>query len=514
MSEYGTMAAPAEECTLRMCPAVATFLLVAAAQLWLVGGIGTDIPILDQWDAEGANLYPAFIDGSLTWHRLVQAHNEHRIVFTQLWNLGLFVVNGAWDPLVQLFAGVVLRAGCAGLLAAVFAGRRGGMWTGAGWAAVLAVAYLPMLSWHNVLWGFQSSVWFSLGLVTAALALWGGAEGSSRRLWLAWVLGAAAQFAMGPGLLVPVALVGWIGLRLYERRGRLDRGLLFECLGAAGLLAGAILQFLSMPVYSGLVARGVAQWLWVFARVLAWPHTDNPAAALVMNAPLAGLLLLRLSRLEWRRKEDGPVLVLGFWVIALAGATAWSRGGEAGELVFGLPSRYVDLVVVLPLANLWCAYRLVSGISERRRSFARLGMALFGGFLAVGLAGQIAVTMHDVIMPRFRNPAAPVRLAIAYHRTWNPAVYDRQPRFYRLHDDLGRANAVLQDRRLLGRLPPSFQPELPLGPLSRAVRWCAARRNWIAGIVAALGVLSLFWCVRKPVLSSSDPDSPRKDDLV
>lgn len=513
MSEYGTMAAPDERCTMRMRPAVAAFLLVAAAQLWLVGAIGTDIPILDQWDAEGADLYPAYVDGSLTWHRLVQAHNEHRIVFTQLWNLGLFVFNGAWDPLVQLFAGVVLRAVCAGALAAVFAGRQGGKWTGAGWAAVLAVAYLPILSWHNVLWGFQSSVWFSLGLATAALALWGGAEGSPRRLWLAWGLGAAAQFAMGPGLLVPVALVGWIGVRLCECRGRVDRGLFYECLGGAGLLTFAILQYMSMPMYSGLVAHGLGQWLWVFARVLAWPHTDIPVAALVMNAPLAALLLLRLVRPEWRREEDGAALLFGFWTIALAGATAWSRGG-GWELALGLPSRYVDFIVVLPLVNLWCAFRLASGMGEHRRPLARLGVALFAVFVAVGLAGQTATALRRIIVPRFRDPSAPVRLAIAYHRTWDTAVYDRQPRFYRLHDDLGRARAVLQDRRLLGKLPPSFQPEQPLGPLSRAVRWCAARRNLIAGMMGALGVLALFWCAQKPAQDAAGPDSPREDGSV
>ena len=75
---------------------------------------------------------------------------------------------------------------------------------GAGWAAILAVAYLPLLSWHNVLWGFQSQVWFALGLATASLVAWAGAECSPRRLWWAVGLGAAAQFAMGPGMLVPV----------------------------------------------------------------------------------------------------------------------------------------------------------------------------------------------------------------------------------------------------------------------------------------------------------------------
>ena len=153
-------------------PAV-VFLIVLTAQLWLVARAGTDIPILDQWDVEGRRLYPAWRDGTLGLADLLRPHNEHRILWTHLLNLALFATNGQWDPLVQMAAGAFVRAACAAGLAAWLV-RTVGHARG-GWLIGLAVsvAFLPHLAWHNVLWGFQSQVWFSLLFSLLALALLG-----------------------------------------------------------------------------------------------------------------------------------------------------------------------------------------------------------------------------------------------------------------------------------------------------------------------------------------------------
>jgi hypothetical protein len=303
-------------------------------------------------------------------------------------------------------------------------------------------------------------------------------------------------------MLVPVAVAGWIGVRLLERRGRFGRGLLYELLGVAALFALVALLHRPVPAHAALAAQGVGQWLLVMARVLAWPHTDMPVAALAMNAPLALLLCLRLFRPTWRREGDGVVVLLGLWAIAMAAATAWSRGGS-WELALGLPSRYVDLAVVLPLVNLWCAFRLAAGLGERRRPMARLGVGLFGVFVVVGWLALTAAALRSMIVPRFRDPAAPVRLAIAYQRTWDSAVYDRQPRFYRPHDDLSRVRSVLEDSRLAGKLPPSFQPERPPGLLGRWVRWCVERRTPIALTLVGLAFGAMRWPRDRRRLSGS-----------
>jgi len=83
--------------------------------------------------------------------------------------------------------------------------------------------------------------------------------------------------------------------------------------------------------------------------------------------------------------------------------------------------------------------------------------------------------MRGIILPRAHDREAPVRLLREFQLTGDPAVYAGQPRLLRPHPDLPVVQAVLQDPRLQGRLPPSLQPERPTGPLSRAARGLLGR---------------------------------------
>ncbi|HEY8993175.1 MAG TPA: hypothetical protein VIM71_00700, partial [Lacunisphaera sp.] len=212
---------------------VVVFGFVAAAQLWLVAVAGTDIPFQDQWDAEGRTLYPAMRDGTASAAGLFTPHNEHRIVWTQGLNRTLFALNGQWDPLVQLTVGALLHAAIAGLLAATLAAGAVGR---VRWLVGLAVTLfnLPLAGWHNALWGFQTQVYFAVLFSAAAIALLTAPRVGTGRAMAGWLATGAALLAMGPGMLVPVALAGWLVLRAGQgdRRWR-------DAIGVTALAAAA-----------------------------------------------------------------------------------------------------------------------------------------------------------------------------------------------------------------------------------------------------------------------------------
>ena len=84
--------------------AVALALLVVGARWWLIGNYSSDVPWLDQWDAEAQGLYqPTHV----AWFA---PHNEHRIFFTRLLALGLLRANGQWpgesSPLQHIAGGL------------------------------------------------------------------------------------------------------------------------------------------------------------------------------------------------------------------------------------------------------------------------------------------------------------------------------------------------------------------------------------------------------------------------
>lgn len=440
-------------------------LLVASAQLWLVAVAGTDIPAYDQWDVEGGQLYPHWRKGTLTAGSLLEAHNEHRIVWTHLLNLVLFAANGnRWDPLVQQAAGALLHGTLAGLLV-WWLGMMPGL---RGWFSwVVGLAMLPLAAWHNALWGFQSQVYFVL--LFSLSALWWLTQEDRWPGWVAgWIAAMAAMLAMGAGLLIAPALLACWGLRGLERRwqlGRIGGGLI--------LLLAAWWLFVPVPAHAELRSGSLLTFLAAFGWLAGWPHVGQPLAAMVMILPMFLIIQGRLA--GWRVAEAGEdfLLAVGFWVLLLAGGLAWSRGGGA-EFLAGVPSRYVDFVVLLPLVNLACLLLLQKSLHARRR----LSLTLAGcwlGFLMIGWLGISAEALRRVIVPRARDRDGPVQLIQQFQRTGDGTVYAGTARLLVPHPDLSAVQRVIDDPRMRGALPPSLQPEAQRGPLTRVVRRLMAR---------------------------------------
>jgi hypothetical protein len=478
------------------------FGIVAAVQLWLVGIAGTDIPYQDQWDAEGVTLYPQYRDGTLTARDVFRPHNEHRIVVTKLLDLGLFVLNGQWDPLVQLVLGALLKGAVA---AALFGGltKRQKSWTARPLAAgFVLISTLPHLGWHNALWGFQSQVYFAVLFSAWALRLFIAVPFTPARQAGAFTCAVAAQLAMSAGVFVPVAVVALAAIRALQNR-TWRGGDTRRVAWATILLVIAVLLRGNVPAHAGLHARSVANGIDVFALILAWPLDSQPWAALALNAPL---LLLVVSRARSRPPrglgkasthggeksgssiatsgQDEPrddnkegenfAMLLALWSIAGAAAVAWFRGG-GGEFSFGVPSRYIDFFVLFPIANAWCLFIQLREVSATRRKLANVCGVAWLVLLSAGWLGLSAEVVRGLIFPRIRDRDAPVRLAVAFQQSGNPNIFAGQPRLLVPHPNLEIVQRVLLDPRMQGVLPPSLQPDRPMGPLSRFVRWLLRR---------------------------------------
>jgi len=126
-------------------------------------------------------------------------------------------------------------------------------------AVGVALAFLPQLAWHNALWGFQSQVYFSLGFSILALR-WLGVEGvAGWQRWAGLAAGGAGLLAMGGAALVPVALIGLVGLRAVERR-RWSAARSREVWPAVGLLVAAWALRAEMREHAALQAQSAGQW--------------------------------------------------------------------------------------------------------------------------------------------------------------------------------------------------------------------------------------------------------------
>lgn len=442
-------------------PALAAFLVVLAVQLSLVHRAGTDVPFYDQWDAEGRQTYPGVLEGTWSFRHAFAPHNEHRILWTRLANVALFKANGnRWDPLVQQSFNALLHAIAAGLLVGFIAR---GHEPRARWLVAASVALLsaPLAAWHNALWGFQSHVYFVLIFSTIALGCLGSDKNAAER-GFGWLGVAAALLAMGAGaFVVPALLVSWI---LGRRASSIATA---DWVYAALAVLAAIALRERVPEHEIMRATSVSEWLGAFCRLAGWPHTGQPLAVVVVNLPLLAAVYLRGKPAGERDALLEFPVALGFFSLLTSAAAAWARGG-GDEFAVGLPSRYVDFAALLPMANAGALVALL--IRNGANRLAPVAAAAWSLFILVGLVGESSVALRRVILPRAADRDAPVRLMQQYQRSRDPRVFQGQPRLLVPHPNPGSIDAVLDDPRLRGALPPSLQPQEPQGPLSRSVR--------------------------------------------
>ncbi len=178
-------------------------------------------------------------------------------------------------------------------------------------------------------------------------------------------------------------------------------------------------------------------------------------------------------------------MALGSWALAIAGAAVWSRGA-APEFDAAIPSRYIDFIVLLSITNAWCGWALLSNLPPKYRGRVLLGFLLWVSFVLVGWLGLSAEMMKGLILPRVRDRDAPIRYAVQFQRTGDPEVFHGQPSLYIPHPSLEVIQSVLINPELKGHLPPSFQPNEPLGMFSAAARWAVSH---------SLFIISLLCCV-------------------
>ena len=329
---------------------IAGFVLtIFSSKLWLIATAGTDLPLLDQWDAEGETLLRPWVEGSWRWSQLFDAHNEHRIPFTRLFGLGLFELNERqWDGYVESVAAATVHTLCA-LVLLLIAGR---LFTGARFGGVvillLALFCLP-LSPENTLVGFQ--VQFYLLLLFSLGHLWFTLTRStfSASWWVGQLCGVLTLGTMASGFLSSAAILGVLALRGIQERRWTTQQITSAAIALAIAIAGVLLMR-EVPAHAALRAQSPGQFLESFLVLIGWPGEARyyPWTA-ALSLPVIVFALSRLRRGTWTR-EDAFLFGLIVWMAVQTAALAYGRGILGRQSMLS-PNRYLDLLAVNVLLN-------------------------------------------------------------------------------------------------------------------------------------------------------------------
>jgi hypothetical protein len=309
-------------------------------------------------------------------------HNEHRIFFSRLLALSLVVVNGQWDPHLQIVVNGLLHSLVAVILASALWLAMDRRYLPAIVAAV-ALVCAPPFAVENSLAGFQSAFYFLLLFSTLAIWLMGMNRAGSFAWWLGVICAACAPFTVAGGILVVVPLACVVLLRAIASRTGWWQ-LAANVIALAGIAA---VGYAALPppisYHESLRAASVFAFVVALTRNLAFPFINYPRAIVLMWLPvvcLAGLVL-------WRRLKSTPIewmtLGLAAWVVIQSAAVAYSRGATGAAPA----SRYMDLLGFGVIANAIALLLLLGPTRTKRWTVVGTSvLAVWIGIVGVGIA--------------------------------------------------------------------------------------------------------------------------------
>lgn len=436
--------------------------VILGAKLWLIASYGSSTPFWDQWEEPG-QIFRPYLTGELTWHGLLAAHNEHRILLTRLVALAVFIAQGRWDPIALTLLNAVIHVAAIGLMVAMLA-RTLDVPRALLLAVFAAILFAPPFGWGNTLVGFQTQFYLLVLLGPATLWVLYASTAWSPRWWLGTLLGILSYFTIASGALALPAFVALAAIQRArgERRGRA------ELLGLAAHLAIAAILLLDIPRVpapeEGIPVHSLSDWYEAVATVASWP-VAKPSWSMVLRALTAiGLSLPAIVLALRLLRQRAPLRDPGWLVIALAGWTvlqmlAFIYG--RGQTV--LQSRYFDVLLIAPLANAAALMHL-----QREGAFARWRIStvfacIWFAALVIGLGQKAFDDIPPDLAWRRDTAAAQTENLKRYLATGDFAALADKPRFQIPYPSAERLRDTISDPIIRMILPPDLlnHPEPP-----------------------------------------------------
>lgn len=468
---------------------LSVFLVIAGSRLWLVTHFGNELPLFDQWGAEGEALYKPYLAGNLHVASFWAPHNEHRIIFTRLLALSLFIINGQWDAHLQMVVNALIYACVGGAMTLLFARKLTLLPYLCVSVATALLLSLPV-GYENTLWGFQSHFYLLIGFSLAAIWL----LTEYRPMSMPWCAGSGmalcALFTLGSGVLVPFAVIVAVivsmpgsGLTLKKNISR----------NAATLLICSALLLIYIyitPDSAGenrFKADSLAAFFKAFLRCTGWPNYRMEWWSLANWLPFLLFLCVYLKKNPYSRSATGLfTLTLGLWVLGQEAATSYARN----SLV--MVSKYLDLYAFALLTNIFAMLYCFSRFRGRPARIFLLGV--FSVWMAGNTAGVYRVSSQAMgnLAGRYVNARKQVENVAAFLADGDIARIEQGlTNRYQIPMSIEGFETFLSDPVIRSILPESVQHALlpeerrPTGLLSIAARHIAvyAVSMLLAGIM-------------------------------
>lgn len=373
---------------------LAAALVVIGAKIWMVAHYGSPTPFWDQWDVEGALLYPKYLGGTLQISDLIAPHNEHRLFFTRVWLLLLLDLGGYWDTILQMLANALIL----GVFVALFIAAFRPILDSRSWlvfALFSMVMFALPLGWENTLMGLNSHFYFLFLFTVFGLVVIIDAAAFAPRWWLAVLRLILSYFCVASGALTVAAefAVGVVQFVVGRRSGLRE---LLALAILAGLTVAMVHYTPTVADHAPLKAHSVGHFLQALMGIMSWPASKittffvwTTVCAILTQAPAWLMIIDTIRRRPPLTDRRWLAVALVGWVTLQALAVAYGRAAA------GIAPRYIDLLAVGWLLNGACLLYLLSACPALRLR-RRLAVGAIAAWLLPALAGTILNIQYSI----------------------------------------------------------------------------------------------------------------------
>lgn len=310
---------------------IVTFILLIKIRAHAIACYGVELPFWDQWDGEVLRLYYTFLDGNLGIKDFFLPANEHRIFYTRVLNLLVFIYNDNTLSCLDVMY-VQNWVMCFSISILIFLINLDKFrWLP---SMFLFVVYSLPMCWENQFWGNQSQFYFLI--LFLILGLWYAASEEVSVL-LVSLFSVLAVASMGTAFLIPViasfhCFIRW-ALNI-KNKIWMYKGIWFLLLG--GILTQVIWH---NPAHKELRANSFNQFFEGLKEYLCWPGMPFPFIGFISLCLFILLLGIKLFRNEnWTKLEVFSCMFI-FFVYAIGVMGSFARVG-------GIAIRYHDYLLL------------------------------------------------------------------------------------------------------------------------------------------------------------------------
>ena len=304
-------------------------LCIYFSQFLIIYNYGVNIPYWDQWYSE-TELYLLYETNSLNFEYLISPHNEHRIFFTRIFNLFIYIILGGWNPKIGMFIQAIIPTIIAFLLSLFFNQYvRKNIILLFHNLLIISVFGLPYF-WENILWSFQNQHYFMVlfGITSHLLYI---NKSSKTSMLIIGIFQFSILFTVASGVLAIITCIILSGIKIFKDFAN-KRYWIYLIFFQIMLVLLQLKLWVKVPLHEQLKADTFYSFFIEFLNVLSWPIITFSSGYLLIWGVLILFIISQIfifskmrNKIFFLYNEIYVTLILLIWGLIQEIAISYSR---------------------------------------------------------------------------------------------------------------------------------------------------------------------------------------------